>query len=43
MAAPQNDPFERMRYQIGRQRREQSVKYPGTDKPITGAIERRIR
>jgi hypothetical protein len=26
-----------------RQRREQSVKYPGTDKPIRGAIERRIR
>ena len=26
-----------------RQRREQSVKYPGTDKPIRGAIERRVR
>jgi hypothetical protein len=26
-----------------RQRREQSVKYQGTDKPIRGAIERRIR
>lgn len=26
-----------------RKRREQSVKYPGTDKPIRGAIERRIR
>jgi hypothetical protein len=24
-------------------RREQSIKYPGTDKPIRGAIERRIR
>jgi hypothetical protein len=26
-----------------RQRREQSLKYPGTDKPIRGAIERRVR
>ena len=26
-----------------RQRREQSVKYPGTNKPIRGAIERRVR
>jgi hypothetical protein len=26
-----------------RRRREQSIKYPGTDKPIRGAIERRIR
>ena len=26
-----------------RQRKEQSVKYPGTNKPIRGAIERRIR
>lgn len=26
-----------------RLRREQSVKYPGTDKPIRGAIERRVR
>ena len=25
------------------QRMEQSVKYPGTDKPIRGAIERRIQ
>ena len=26
-----------------RRRREQLVRYPGTDKPIRGAIERRIR
>lgn len=26
-----------------RQRREQAIKYPGTDKPIRGAIERRVR
>ena len=26
-----------------RQRREQRVKYPGTDKFIRGAIERRVR
>jgi hypothetical protein len=26
-----------------RQRREEAVKYPGTDKPIRGAIERRYR
>lgn len=25
------------------QRKEQAVKYPGTDKPIRGAIERRVR
>ena len=35
--------IERMRRQLQRQRREQSVKYPGTDKPIRGAIERRVR
>ena len=32
-----------LRAERDRQRREQSVNYPGTDKPIRGAIERRIR
>lgn len=26
-----------------RRRKEQAIKYPGTDKPIRGAIERRVR
>lgn len=49
-AKPAEELLERMLAKVGdlcaerdRQRREQSVKYPGTDKPIRGAIERRVR
>jgi hypothetical protein len=47
---PAEELLERMQAKIDslcnerdRQRKEQSVKYAGTDKPIRGAIERRIR